>query len=226
MIALLVQALEVGWRSVKANAVPMVILWVLSVALVVSYYHVALVAEFLRHVLEWQVRYGHLAASVNRVLFSSIIPWTFMMCCGTSRPRRPFAVLLATSIYCGLFGIVLEIVPLDADCLQPGLDRVLLLGRVRLLVRTPPRRLAEALLHVRRPAESRVELGGVDSVHLRDPRPSDAAADPAVGPRGVVLDPCAADSRPPRQPRCRRRHSVIVIPVLNRKNLQAAFCDE
>jgi len=32
-----------------------------------------------------------------------------MMCCGTSRPRRPFAVLLATSIYCGLFGIVLEI---------------------------------------------------------------------------------------------------------------------
>lgn len=109
MIALLVQALEVGWRSVKANAVPMVILWVLSVALVVSYYHVALVAEFLRHVLEWQVRYGHLAASANRVLFSSVIPWTFMMCCGTSRPRRPFAVLLATSIYCGLFGIVLEI---------------------------------------------------------------------------------------------------------------------
>jgi len=130
MIPLLIRAFEVGWRSVKTNAVPMVILWLLSAALVVSYYHVAMVAEFLRHVLEWQVGYGHLAAFANRVFFSSLIPWTFMMCFGTTRPRHPFAVLFATSVYCGLFGIVVEMMYLaHAHVFGTGIDFCTLLKK-------------------------------------------------------------------------------------------------
>ena len=104
----IVKAFRSGWRAAKANAVPMVVLWALSIALIASYYRVQAVADCLRYVEEWQVRYGHLAAFANRVFFGGVVPWVFMVCIRRLRPARPFAVLFATSLYCGLFGIVVE----------------------------------------------------------------------------------------------------------------------
>jgi hypothetical protein len=115
---------------VKANAVPLVVLWFASVALIVSYYRIQAVADCLRHVMDWQIRYGHVAAFANRVFFSGIVPWTFMMFCRKLRPPRPFAVLLATSIFCGLFGIVVEAMYLaHAHVFGTGIDFATLLKK-------------------------------------------------------------------------------------------------
>lgn len=70
------------------------------------------------------------------------------------------------------------------------------------------------------------ELDGLDPGDIRHPRLSDAASDPAFGACRVALGPDAPSPRTKRQQRCFRRQSDIVIPVLSRKNLQAAFWEE
>ena len=62
-------ALAVGLRSVRANAVPMVVLWLLAAATVVGYYFVPGVAAVLEPLRVWQTESGGVAAFLNRVIF-------------------------------------------------------------------------------------------------------------------------------------------------------------
>ena len=48
-------SLRIGWDSVRANVVPMVVLWAVAAVLVFGYYLVPGVAGFLQPVAEWRV---------------------------------------------------------------------------------------------------------------------------------------------------------------------------
>ena len=121
---------RIGWNSARANVVPMAVLWVFAVALVIGYYRIPAVSSELSVVAEWQVRGGHLAAFLNRVVFSGVIPWLFMLSCRSVRPRRPVAVMIAVSVFCGTFGIVCEWMYLaHAAIFGTGIDAATLLKK-------------------------------------------------------------------------------------------------
>ena len=72
-------AASVGWKAIKENRLPMVILWCCSVALVVSYYRIPAVSSALQPLATWQGEYGELAAFANRVVFCGLVPGAFLV---------------------------------------------------------------------------------------------------------------------------------------------------
>ncbi len=60
---------RIGLESVKANAVPMVVLWCVAVSVVVAYYRWPVVASLLKPFEKWQSTQGEFAAFANRVVF-------------------------------------------------------------------------------------------------------------------------------------------------------------
>ena len=108
----------------------MVVLWGFAVALVIGYYRIPAVSSELSVVAEWQVRGGHLAAFLNRVVFSGVIPWLFMLLFRSLRPRHLVAVMIAVSVFCGTFGIVCEWMYLaHAAIFGTGIDAATLLKK-------------------------------------------------------------------------------------------------
>ena len=123
-------AMGIGLASAQANVVPMAVLWGFAAALVVGYYRIPAVSSVLSVVAEWQVRGGHFAAFLNRVVFSGVIPWLFMLSFRSLRPRRPVAVMIAVSVFCGTFGIVCEWMYLaHAAIFGTGIDAATLLKK-------------------------------------------------------------------------------------------------
>ena len=72
-------ALSVGLRSVRANAVPMAVLWAIAVALVLAYHAIPAVAAALEPISRWQTAGGWGAAFLNRVVFCGLLPGVFMV---------------------------------------------------------------------------------------------------------------------------------------------------
>ena len=96
---------RIGWESVKANAVPMVVLWTMAGALVAAYYLVPGVAAALEPVAAWQKRSGAFAAFVNCAVFCGVLPYVVYRCKGRSRPRRPLLTAALQSLFVGLCGV-------------------------------------------------------------------------------------------------------------------------
>ena len=115
---------------------------------------------------------------------------------------------------------------LDAAGVLPGIQRFFLLGRLRFFLRTIQTGVAGGFPEKGHAAQPDRELDGLDSGDFRHPRLSDAASDPAFGACRIALGADASCPWTKRQPRCFRRQSVIVVPVLSLKNLQAAFREE
>ena len=97
--------MRIGCESVKANAVPMVVLWGLAVLTAVGYYFVPGVADVLEPVRSWQVRVGWIGPFLNRVLFCGILPGIFLLSVPSIRPKHPLVVVAAQSLQSGLLGI-------------------------------------------------------------------------------------------------------------------------
>lgn len=81
-------------RSVRANLLPMMVLWVLAGAAVVLYYLVPGVADSLKVFADIQVKYGKLASFLNRVISGGVLPGIFLLAMPTIRPPRPVATVI------------------------------------------------------------------------------------------------------------------------------------
>ena len=97
---------RVGWEAVKKNRLPMVALWVVSVALVLAYYTLPTVPADLEPLARWQRESGWLAAFLNRVIFCGLIPGVFLVCVKTLRSKHVVAVIAAQTLWSGICGIV------------------------------------------------------------------------------------------------------------------------
>ena len=63
--------------SLRATAVPMLVLWVVAAVLAVAYYALPAFAAALEPVLRWQKESGWIAAAANRMFFYGILPGVF-----------------------------------------------------------------------------------------------------------------------------------------------------
>ena len=95
----------IGWASVKANAVPMVALWVLAVLLISAYSLIPVFAEAMEPVRRWQIESGWKAPFLNRVFFCGLLPGVFLCACPSLRPRHVLAVIACESVWNGLLGV-------------------------------------------------------------------------------------------------------------------------
>ena len=99
---------RIGWESVKANAVPIVVLWGLAAVTVLAYNFVPGVAAAFEPLKRWQTESGWLAAFLNRVFFCGILPGVFLVTVKSIRPRHPFATVVAQTLWCGVWGIACD----------------------------------------------------------------------------------------------------------------------
>ena len=96
----------IGWRAIKANRMPMLVLWVAVVSLTVAYYHVPGFADVLAPVRIWQARNGAFAAFATQFVFCGALPAVFLYAVKELRTERPLLKCLLQSVWSGCWGIV------------------------------------------------------------------------------------------------------------------------
>ena len=101
-------ALRIGIRSVRANAVPMVALWVLAAVTLWAYYAVPAVAAAFEPLRQWQTGSGWLAAFLNRVFFNGLLPGVFLLVIPSIRPKHVLLVIGAQALWGGCWGVVTD----------------------------------------------------------------------------------------------------------------------
>lgn len=112
-----------AWASIRANVVPMAVLWSLAAVLVLSYYFVPGVADALAPIARWQTESGWAAAFLNRLVFAGVIPGAFLLSLRTLRPAHPLAVAWTQGLWCAVWGIVCnEFYALQAALFGTGVD--------------------------------------------------------------------------------------------------------
>ena len=95
--------------SVKANLMPMFVLWGLAGAAVGAYYLVPGFSQGLKVFADLQVEYGKLASFVNRFICGGLMPGVFLLSMPSIRPKRAVATVAAQAIWCGLVGIAVDV---------------------------------------------------------------------------------------------------------------------
>lgn len=98
-------ALRIGLASVRANAVPMVVLWALAAALAVGYYWIPVVAAVLEPLRKWQGEHEFVGAFVSRVFFCGLVPGVFLLTVKAIRPKKPWTTMVAQALWCGGWGL-------------------------------------------------------------------------------------------------------------------------
>ena len=98
----------IGLESVKANAVPMVVLWALAVLVVWAFYRVPEADAVFGPLAKWQTQSGWVAAFLNRVIFCGAIPGMFLLGVKSIRPPRPLLTIAVYSLWGGLWGIACD----------------------------------------------------------------------------------------------------------------------
>ena len=93
-------------ESVKANAVPMVMLWGAAVAVVTGYFSIPLVPRVLEPLAVWQTECGWVASFLNRFFFCGVLPGVFILTMKSLRAPHPFWVIFAQTMLSGVCGIV------------------------------------------------------------------------------------------------------------------------
>ena len=102
------ESFRIGWRSVRANAVPMVVLWLLAAFVVFVFYCIPGAGALFDPLAAWQTKSGWVAAILNRVIFCGLLPGTFLLGAKSIRPQRPGLTILAYSLWGGLWGIACD----------------------------------------------------------------------------------------------------------------------
>lgn len=113
-------SLSAGWDAAKANRLPMLVLWLLAAATVICYYTVPCVAAAFGPLMEFQLRYGPIAAFANRLVFTGLLPGIFLCSMKSIRPRHPLAVITVQSLWCGLWGVICDKMYIFVDWMFGG----------------------------------------------------------------------------------------------------------
>ena len=105
----IVWALRVGLTSVRANVLPMVVLWGLALGTVLAYYLLPGTAELFEPIARWQRASGWVAAFLNRFFFCGLLPGVFMLSIARLRPAvRPILVVVTTGLWGGVWGVLTD----------------------------------------------------------------------------------------------------------------------
>ena len=99
---------RIGLESVKANAVPMVVLWGMAGLMALAFYRVPAMNAVFAPLAKWQTESGWVAAFLNRVIFCGIIPGVFLWSVKSIRPPCPLLTVGVYSLWGGLWGIACD----------------------------------------------------------------------------------------------------------------------
>ena len=97
---------RLGWGSVRANAVPMVALWLMSVGMVTGYYLLPEARTVFDRLGRFQRDYGIWAGFVSQFVFCGVIPCAFRLLVADVRTEHPVLKSFLQSLWCGCWGIV------------------------------------------------------------------------------------------------------------------------
>lgn len=92
--------------AVRANLVPLVVLWGFAGALVLGYYFVPGVAALLQPLATWQQEWGWVASFLNRFVFCGVIPGAFVLSMKRLSLRFPLTAVCVQTLWSGVCGIV------------------------------------------------------------------------------------------------------------------------
>lgn len=121
---------RIAARSIRANLIPMLILWVVAVVVIVSYNTLPIFASALEPLQRWQTSGGWLAAFANRAVFCGLLPGIIMAIVPSIRPRRPWLAILAQIAWLGVFGVFCNAMySLNAWLFGTGTDIGTLVGK-------------------------------------------------------------------------------------------------
>ena len=126
----LMDSIRVGAASTKANAVPMVVLWLLAASSVAVYYRVPGAADAFEPLAKWQTDSGWTAAFLNRVVFCGLVPGAFLLCVKQIRPLRPMLTVVVYCLWGGCWGIACDaFYTLQAHLFGSGTDAATLVKK-------------------------------------------------------------------------------------------------
>jgi len=116
-------AWRIGVESVRANVLPMAILWAVSASAVFAYYLVPGASAAFGPLMRWQTAGGWIAAFLNRVLFLGVLPGVFLLTVRSIRPPRPLLTILAYALWGGAWGVFDDFLfTFLAQCFGSGTD--------------------------------------------------------------------------------------------------------
>ena len=123
--------LRIGWNSIRANWVPMLVLWAAAALMAVAYYRIPWFADVLAPVGRWQARNGVVAAFATQFVFCGVLPAIFLHAVRGIRTDRPLLKCLLQSVWSGCWGVVyLWFYSLQARMFGEGHDIATLLSKV------------------------------------------------------------------------------------------------
>lgn len=108
MVESFVRAIRIGVNSVRANRIPVVVLWVLAATTVFAYNLVPACCAVFQPLTRWYVSWGWMAAFANHAFFCGILPGVFWLSFRPIRPRHPFLTMLSIALLHGTSGIVVN----------------------------------------------------------------------------------------------------------------------
>ena len=103
------KSFQIAWESTCANAVAIVVLWLLALALVSCYFKFPQVPSLLEPLVEFQKHSGCLASALNRIVFSAFLPFVLQLFISSVRPKRMRLVLVAQIIWCAIWGALVDV---------------------------------------------------------------------------------------------------------------------
>ena len=102
-------AIRIGLASARANFVPIIVLWAMAAALVGAYYLLAPFREVLEPVADWHRQWGWKSAFASQAVFCGLLPGLFQLTIRGIRSRCPYLTILAETLWCGMFGIAVNV---------------------------------------------------------------------------------------------------------------------
>ncbi|MGJ8726486.1 MAG: hypothetical protein ACSHYB_18220 [Roseibacillus sp.] len=84
------EALRLGWGGAKSNLIPGAVLWLIGLALVVSYYQLDSVAIAFDHIGIWKDNFSPWFAMLSTGIFGSLVPWLVGALFLPQEKKQPF----------------------------------------------------------------------------------------------------------------------------------------
>lgn len=96
---------EIIVGSVRANAMPATVLWLVAIVLVAGYHFVSGIASALEPVVQWHMTNGWRAAFLTQFFFCGVVPGAFLLTVRSIKTPHPIVKALVQAVWCGGMGI-------------------------------------------------------------------------------------------------------------------------